>query len=436
MNLNKRSSVENVQPLPTQAARPLRRHWWLPLLILLAAMGIATATIVTKPEPPPVEVVERAWSVRVEAVKPARYAPDVTLYGRVESLWSSQLTTGVTADVMQVAVVEGDRVERDQLLVRLDDRDARLELAQREAELRQAEARIASEMRRFQADSEALPREQRLLDLTRREVRRLRGLVERKVGAQSQLDTARQAAERQAIALSTRRQAVDEHASRLAELEAALARTAALRDQAALELERSEVRSPFNGRIAKVLVAPGRRVRVGDDLLELYDTDEMLVRAQLPNRHLPRIRAALTADEPLVASGEIDGIRVAARLRSLAAEAGGGSGGVDGLFAVTQGATQINQGRFVRLQLELPARDDLIALPHEAVYGSDRVYLVDADSRMRAHSVVRVGEVRLDNGDSRVLISAQGLPADARVVVTQLPNALDGLLVHVVGGAF
>ena len=175
---------------------------------------------------------------------------------------------------------------------------------------------------------------------------------------------------------------------------------------------------------------------MGDDLLELYDTDEMLVRAQLPNRHLPRIRAALAADEPLVASGEIDGIRVAARLRSLAAEVGGGSGGVDGLFVVTQGATQINQGRFVRLQLELPARDGLIALPHEAVYGSDRVYLVDADSRMRAHSVVRVGEVRLDNGDSRVLISAQGLPADARVVVTQLPNALDGLLVHVVGGAF
>jgi hypothetical protein len=30
----------------------------------------------------------------------------------------------------------------------------------------------------------------------------------------------------------------------------------------------------------------------------------------------------------------------------------------------------------------------------------------------------------------RVLISAPDLPADARVVTTQLPNALDGLLVR------
>lgn len=436
MTLNKRSPIENVQPLPTQVAvRPQRRRWWLPLLILLAAVGIATATIVTKPQPTPVKVVERAWSVRVEALKPARYAPDVTLYGRVESLWSSQLTAAVTADVVQVAVVEGDRVERNQLLVKLDDRDLRLLLAQRAAELRQAEARIASEMRRHQADSEALPREQRLLNLTRSEVRRLRGLVERKVGAQSQLDTARQAAERQAIAFSTRQQAVDEHAARLAELEGALARAVALHDQAALELERSEVRSPLNGRIARVLVAPGRRVRVGDHLLELFDTDQMLIRAQLPNRHLPRIRAALAAAEPLIANGEIDGIRVKARLRSLAAEAGSGTGGVDGLFAVTEGATQISQGRFVRLELQLPARDDLIALPHEAVYGSNRVYLVDPDNRMRAQTVVRVGELQLNDGDSRVLISAQGLPLDARVVVTQLPNALDGLLLNVVDGA-
>ena len=60
-------------------------------------------------------------------------------------------------------MVEGDQVKRGQLLVRLDDRDMRLQLAQREAELQQAEARIASEVSRHAANLDSLPREKRLL---------------------------------------------------------------------------------------------------------------------------------------------------------------------------------------------------------------------------------------------------------------------------------
>lgn len=431
----KRLPIEDLQHDRGIAHRPSRRRWWLPLLILLLAGLAAAALVATKPRPKPVTVAERAWLVSVETPRPASFAPSVTLYGRVESLWSSELTAGVTADVAQVTVVEGDRVVRDQLLVRLDDRDVRLQLAQREAELKQAEARIASEMRRHAADREALPRERRLLNLTRSEVRRLQDLVEKKVGAQSQLDTARQASEKQAIALSTRQQAVDEHDARLAELEALRARSAALRDQALLELERSEVRSPFNGRIARVMVAPGRRVRAGDALLALYDTDEMVIRAQLPNRHLPQIRAAIDAGDALRVRGEIDAVGIAGRLRGLAAEAGSATGGIDGLFTVTEGAAEISQGRFVRVELALPTQDGLIALPHEAIYGTDRVYLVDDQSRMRPLRVERVGETRLDGGQTRVLVRAADLPVDARVIVTQLPNALDGLLVRAVDGA-
>jgi len=418
----------------TSVRQPSRRRWWLPLLILLLAASAAAALIATKSRPAPVQVEERAWLVSAQSVHPSRYAPTLTLYGRLESLWSSELTAGIAADVQEVGVVEGDQVAKDQILVRLDDRDARLQLAQREAELRQAEARISAEMRRHEADLEALPREQRLLSLTRDEVARLQDLVTKKVGAQSQLDTARLAAERQAIALSERQRAVDEHAARLAELEAAEVRAAALRAQAQLELERCAVRAPFNGRIAKVLVSPGRRVRVGDPLVDLFDIDEMVVRAQLPNRHLAEIRNAIAAGEPLIVSGEIDGVRLRGSLRSLAGETTSGSGGVDGLFTVTEGGRQISQGRFVRLELALPERDGLLALPHEAIYGTDRIYLLDAQSRMRSQRVERVGELLLDSGETHVLVRAPDLAAGATVITTQLPNALDGLLVRVVDG--
>lgn len=412
-----------------------RRRWWLPVVILLLAGAAAGALIASKPKPKPVEVAERAWLVSTEVLVRARHTPGVTLYGRVESLWSSELTAGVVADVQEVAVVEGDQVSKGEVLVRLDDRDERLELAQREAELRQGEARIASERSRHRFDLEALPKEQSLLDLTRSEVARLLDLVKKKVGAQSALDIARQAAEKQAISLSVRRQSIDEHPARLAEVEAARDRAAALRDQALLDLERCEIEAPFNGRVAQVMVSPGRRVRVGDPLVSLYDTDELVVRAQLPSRYLSEIRAAMTAGEDLSVSGVIDGVTVKARLRGLAGEATGGTGGMDGLFTVTEGGLDVSQGRFVRLELALPARDDLIALPHESVYGTDRIYILDAESRMRPYRVERVGETRLKTDETRVLVRAPDVQEGALVVTTQLPNALDGLLVRAADGA-
>lgn len=407
------------------------RRRLLPVLILGLGAAVAAGLIATRPEPVPVQVTERAWPVSVEAVSPGRYNPTLVLYGRLESRWSTRLTAGIDADVVEVPVVEGESVAQGQLLVRLDDRDARLQLAQREAELAQAQARVRSEITRHQANLESLPREQSLLALARSEVSRLQDLVESRAGAQSALDTARQAAERQAIALAARRQLVDEHEARLAEVEAAQARAEALRDQARLEVERSRVLAPFDGRISAVEVAPGRRVRPGDALVRLFATEALLVRAQVPSRHLATVRAALAGGVELVANGEVDGRPLQARLRGLAGEAAAATGGVDALFDVIDGDGQLSEGRFVALRLALPARDGLVSLPHEAVYGTDRVYVVDAAGRMRARTVRRVGEWFGPDGESRVLVEAPALETGERVVTTQLPNAIDGLLVQV-----
>jgi len=406
---------------------------FLPLLIIGAAALVAALLIITKPNAKPVVAQEKAWLVSVEAVSPQALAPTLTLYGKVESLWSSQLTAGVTADVQEVAVIEGDRVSKGELLLRLDDRDTQLQLLQREAELQEAEARIASENTRHATDLELLPRERRLLALTRNEVERLQGLVAKKVGAQSALDTARLAAERQAISLAAREQAIAEHASRLAELEARKARAEALREQAALELARCEVRAPFNGLVSRLLVSPGKRVRVGDALVDVYDTDALVVRAQMPNRYLPTVSEAMSRGEKLRVEGAVDGQPVVAYLLSLAGEVASGSGGVEGLFEIHGDDTVLRQGRFVRLDLTLPQVAGLLALPHEAVYGTETIYRLDENSRMRPIRIERVGERRLESGKTEVLVRAADLAAGERIVTTQLPNAIDGLLVRIAG---
>ncbi|RMG37076.1 MAG: HlyD family efflux transporter periplasmic adaptor subunit, partial [Gammaproteobacteria bacterium] len=179
----------------------------------------------------------------------------------------------------------------------------------------------------------------------------------------------------------------------------------------------------------------GRRTRVGDALVTVYDTRHMLLRALIPDRYLGRVRQALAAGMAVQVSGRIDGGSVTGRLYRLAGEVDSKSGGVSGLFEVSGDPSLLQQGRFLRLDMALPPEDGVISLPHEAVYGSDRIYVVDKDSRMRPLRIERLGEVRGEGGETRLLIRSPALRDGMRIVTTQLPNAVDGLLVRVAEGS-
>ena len=199
------------------------------------------------------------------------------------------------------------------------------------------------------------------------------------------------------LAVEQRRLAIREHDSRRKQIEAQLARVRALQSQAMLDLERTRVYPPFAGRITEVFVSPGDRVRPGDRLVAMFDGNMLELRAQIPLRHLPVVRAALDRGENLPARALVDGQEVRADLHRLTARVDRGSGGADGLFRVTRGSTWLQLGRTVELVLDLPAVEDAVTAPREALYGTDRVFVLDGE-RMRSVRVERLGESRTADG--------------------------------------
>ena len=118
-----------------------------------------------------------------------------------------------------------------------------------------------------------------------------------------------------------------------------------------------------------------------------------------------------------------------ARLERLSAEVTRGSGGVDGLFGVSAGGTWLQIGRTVELTVNLPAEPGTVAVPSQALYGNRHLYRI-VDGRMRRIDVNRVGEFDTPDG-RRVLVRSSELATGDRVIVTQLPNAVEGLKVRV-----
>lgn len=401
----------------------------LPVAIIALAMLVFFLLKVSKPATPAQEQPEKAWLVDTVEVQYQRLAPEVTIYGRVETPRDANLKAAIEADVTEVNVLEGVIVEENDLLIQLDVTDVQLIMQQREADVDEAQALINAEMQRYQRDQGLLANQKQLVELTDKAVQRAKKLESSRLASQAALDESLAAYEQQVLALKQLQHDINEHPSRLAQLKAAQSRAKALLEQSKVNLSRSEIRAPFDGRVAGLTVALGDRVRAGDSLLTIYDLNQLEVRAQIPGRYISQVRRMLNQGQTLTARAWLDGEEKQLTLTRLSGEVRQDSGGIDGLFRLNDNQDPLPLGTFVELQLQLAEQENLIELPFSALYGIDRVYLVE-DNHLRSVTIERVGE-KISREGNTLLIRSTELESGDVIATTQLPNAITGLRVEI-----
>jgi len=401
----------------------------LPIVILAAGFATFKHLEDTRPEQEAAKIQERIWRVEVQTVEPTSLAPELALYGRVETPDLLEAAASGRARIAEVAVRDGDRVTKGQILVRLDKRDFLPRLQQATAEVAELQAQILSEKNRLDGDRKAMEQERTLLAIAADGVERARRLTKQRVGSETDLDKAEEVLTRQTLAVSDRETSMNDHPARLAALEARLQRARARLEGIELDFERAEVEAPFDGVVAGVEVTEGGQVTQDALLLRLYDPGRLEVRARIPAPYQAEISAALAAGDALVANANVGGVQVPLRLDRIAGEAR--PSGIDGLFVVERDADLLRLGQMVSLRLVRPRRSDVVALPYQAVYGEGRIYKL-VDGRMRGIRAESLGNMSDGKGGERLLVRSSELAAGDRVIVTHLPNALEGLRVEAI----
>jgi RND family efflux transporter MFP subunit len=407
----------------------LLKKFTLPIVIIALAILVFFLLKVSKPATPARAQPEKAWLVDSVAVKYQRLAPEVTIYGRVETPRDANLKAAIEADVIEVNVLEGITVNENDVLIQLDVTDVQLAMQQRAADVDEARALINSETQRYQRDQGLLANQKQLVNLADKAVQRAKKLESSRLASQAALDEALAAYEQQELALKQLQHDINEHPARLAQLKAALSRAQALLEQSKVNLARSEIRAPFDGRVAGLTVALGDRVRAGDSLLTIYDLNQLEVRAQIPGRYIAQVRRMLNEGQTLTASAWLDGEEKMLTLARLSGEVRQDSGGIDGLFRLKDNHEPLPLGTFVELQLQLAEQDKVIELPFSALYGMNRVYLIE-DEHLRSITIERIGEKNAADGNT-LLIRSEELEAGDLIATTQLPNAITGLRVEI-----
>jgi HlyD family secretion protein len=223
-------------------AAPVR--WGAGAVVLVGVAVVAFRALV----PPAVE----ATSLQRQDV-----VRTLALVGRVRPPSRSRLGVPVTGTVREVSVREGDRVGAGQLLVTLDDREARARVVEAEAALAEVTAAVRATLE--QAEQEAT--------LAGRDLERLRA-VAREGGLT--LQRVEQAEQRAADALSrleaARAQAGPDGGGRGF---AGVERARAALEAARARLELTRVHAPAAGTVLVRDVEPGDAAQPGRTLLEL-----------------------------------------------------------------------------------------------------------------------------------------------------------------------
>jgi len=399
------------------------------LMILLGGVTCSGLMIASAPKHAPEIVAEKVWPVSTVILTPSEMAPNLALYGRVSTPRKAHLTAAVQANVSAVLVDDGQPVKEGTLLIQLDDRDEKLNIKQAEAELSDANARVAQLRAQHVADRNMLALHQQMFVIAQKKTERYEQLQADRLISASVLDEARSLAQQQAIALEQQRIAVTNFSHMEAKELAAKAQAEVTLSRAQLNLSRTKITAPFSGLISGLSVAPGDRVNVGSELVGLIDTQQMQVRAAIGSKYIAGLRHRLAAGLPINAVATVDQVQVKLSLSRLAAEVAAGHSGIDGIFVVAKEDSSIVLGRVVSLSLELPPEPQVSAVPIEAVYDNERVYVVEGE-RLRGVAVKVVGERINEQGQYQVLIRSPGLASGQQLMTTQLSRAITGLKVN------
>jgi len=177
--------------------------------------------------------------------------------------------------------------------------------------------------------------------------------------------------------------------------------------------------------VAKVNVAVGDRVNASEKLLSFYSLEKLEVRAKLPINLVHEIQHSLLKGEKLNGIIEIDQIQHKVILERLSGE--GQASGIDAIFSISD-RIPLRIGSNIVLTLQRETQKQLIKVPYQAMYGSDRLYKI-VDERLQSVKVKTIGEYQ-NNTESQLLIKSEQLQSGDIILSTHLPNAFSGLKVQ------
>jgi RND family efflux transporter MFP subunit len=236
---------------------PMKRSHWViffAICLLLGILVFATAVHVIDTTPSKARLINAPTPVETVVAKKQNLDEVIGGSGSVEQAQTVQLTSQVTADVLEVPVKIGDIVKKGALLARMDDRLIQAQLEANRAYVESNNIKIKDESN---------------------QVARYKALEQKNMGTASELEKSEMA---------------------LADAKEALAKATLSLRQAEIDLEHVKIASPFDGIVLERLVNPGETTHREQIVMKLGSLNNVLLAAKMTEDKMHSVQLGLPAE--------------------------------------------------------------------------------------------------------------------------------------------
>jgi len=395
--------------------------------LLVAFTGLCLCLFPGCQRQPPIQAKQDTGpiAIRVAAVQSREVRRVVDTVGTLFPIDETVISAEIEGRVDLVLFDMGDQVKQGEELARVSEEEQRYLLAQNEAQLRQSMERLGlkeedekvkdiretPELRRVRAD--LLEAEQRY--------KRVRMLVDQKIGAQADLDQAQ-------ARFQSLQAGYDVTMYQTRNLIQEVERFKAIVELQRKKLRDTHVRAPFDAFVKDRQVTVGQYVRPNTPLFTLVKINPVRLRLEVPERLAPWIKVGQSADVEVEAfqnrkfQGKVSRIAptVDQTKRTFIVEA-----------LIDNPNGELKAGSYARARLMTQKVDVIRMVPARAVsyiLGANKAFVV-------VDGAIQAREVKLGDRFDKEVEILEGLQDGEQVATTQVNRLDTGVRVRIVTGA-
>ncbi len=379
-------------------------------LLALAAGSLRDAIdarLAQKIQPRPVR--ERVFTVNVVVATPVTAYPKIATFGEIRSRRTLDLRAPVAGTVIELSknFVEGGRVRKGALLVRLDPASARSALGVAQNDITQAQAELTEARAAILLANDELSAARAQQDLRRAALERQKNLAGRGVGTAAAVETAAlaEAAARQMVL--AKRQALALANARVTRAKTSLARQNLRLKDARRRFQDTKIFAEFDGVLSDVTLVQGGLVSPNQKLARLIDPKALEVVFRVSNAQFARLaeteNGGVGGKVEVALDLLVGDVSETGTIERVSAEVGAGRTGRQ-IFArlPVLAKPDFLPGDFVSLKVDEPAIANVAILPATAVDSAGRILVLDDKDRLEEVTV----SVLRKQGDTVILRGA------------------------------
>lgn len=264
------------------------RHRWL---VLFLGVGLAVILLASFNS-----IRDEVIPVRAATVERASMRSVISTNGKIEPSQNFEAHAPVNTTVQHLLVKEGDHVRKGQMLLQLDDSDARSQAARAQAQLKGAQAEVQA-VQKGGSQEEILTLQTQIVkartdrDAAQRSLEAFRRLQQKGAASVGEVKEAENGVQRAQADLDLLEHKQKERYSKseVEHVEAQKAEAQAAYSAAEDILQKSNIVAPFDGVVYVLPVKQGAYVQAGELLLQVADLSQVLVRAYVDEPDIGRL---------------------------------------------------------------------------------------------------------------------------------------------------